>query len=83
MSNNFIISYLICPQCGMKYPIPRKNGQQREKGHRKRFFCPICATVFNMKEIREGDYEVLIDDGIATTLYKDGKYIFNWDATTR
>ena len=57
MSNNFIISYLICPQCGMKYPIPRKNGQQREKGHRKRFFCPICATVFNMKEIREGDYE--------------------------
>ena len=27
--------------------------------------------------------KVLIDDGIATTLYKDGKYIFNWDATTR
>ena len=27
--------------------------------------------------------KVLIDDGIATTLYKDGKYVFNWDATTR
>lgn len=26
---------------------------------------------------------VLIDDGIATTLCRDGKYIFNWDATTR
>ena len=27
--------------------------------------------------------KVIIDDGIATTLCKDGKYIFNWDATTR
>lgn len=27
--------------------------------------------------------KVLIDDGIATTLCQDGKYIFNWDPTTR
>ena len=27
--------------------------------------------------------KVIIDDGIATTLCRDGKYIFNWDPTTR
>ena len=26
--------------------------------------------------------KVLIDDGVVTTLCKDGKYIFNWDPTT-
>lgn len=25
--------------------------------------------------------KVIIDDGVANTLCKDGKYIFNWDAT--
>ena len=26
--------------------------------------------------------KILIDDGVVTTLCKDGKYIFNWDPTT-
>ena len=52
-----IISQLICPGCGNKFPIPRRNGSMREKGHRKWIYCPYCKEMQNMLEIREFDFE--------------------------
>lgn len=53
---NYTISECICPTCGGKFPIPRRDDRQREKGHHKRIFCPYCQKVTNMLEVREGDY---------------------------
>lgn len=34
------IEIYICPECGLKFPIPRE--RRREKGHIKDIWCPIC-----------------------------------------
>ena len=54
---NYTISECICPKCGHKFPIPRRDNKRRERGHKKRLFCPYCNEVMNMLEVREGDYD--------------------------
>ena len=44
------ISNFICPECGLEFPIPRKIGQQREKGHIKDLYCPICNKIQKFTE---------------------------------
>ena len=52
----YTVSQCICPQCGHMFPIPRKAGRPREKGHKKRIWCPWCKKIQNMTEIRENDF---------------------------
>lgn len=59
---NFSISDCVCPQCGKKFPIPRKASKYREKGHIKDVWCPFCMEVVSMKEIRYNDYEEVINN---------------------
>jgi len=37
------IEYYICPECGLKFPIPRQ--KRREKGHIKDLWCVNCRKV--------------------------------------
>lgn len=53
MSKQPVISDFYCTQCGKKgIPIPRKNGNQRERGHLKKIFCIYCNEEVNHVEIR-------------------------------
>jgi len=47
------IEYYICPECGMKFPIPRK--KRREKGHIKDLWCPGCKKI--QKFVKGEQYE--------------------------
>lgn len=40
--NDIYVSQLTCPKCGGRFPIPRKAGMKREKGHVKNIWCPYC-----------------------------------------
>jgi len=48
------ISSCYCFVCNNKFPIPR-TGKQREKGHVKDLYCPICRRVTSHIEVREKD----------------------------
>lgn len=50
------LSQLYCPKSGNTFPIRRKYGQQRNKGHLKKIWCPYCGYEHNCIEIREKDY---------------------------
>lgn len=50
------ISYLICPTCGKRFPIPRRPHHSRERGHIKTVWCPYCKRKTDMREIRYGDF---------------------------
>ena len=47
---NFEIHYLTCSECGNKFPIPRKFGAFREKGHIKDIWCPYCKKIQKFEE---------------------------------
>ena len=49
---HFVISTFICQTCGMKIPLPRVHGQQRENGHVKDVYCPSCKCDRKFTEIR-------------------------------
>lgn len=47
-------SQFYCTKCGRKgIPIPRKKGQQRERGHLKKLYCLFCKEETNHAEVRE------------------------------
>lgn len=53
---NLTISDMYCCECHFHTTVPRKRGQQREKGHIKTMFCPKCKTMKKFKEVREMDF---------------------------
>ena len=38
----YCISYFTCPSCGKVFPLPRKRGSRRSRGHIKDIYCPFC-----------------------------------------
>lgn len=60
------ISLFICPECGGKFPLPRRQSKKREKGHIKDLYCPYCNKVVKTMEIRTGD----------TYITEDGKILY-------
>lgn len=50
------VSIFICTQCGISFPIPRKNGKQRQKNHIKDLYCYKCNKIQKMIEHREFDF---------------------------
>lgn len=55
MPRNFFISYLICPECRTKFPIPRKRDRRREKNHIKDLYCPHCRKAQKFVENKTDD----------------------------
>lgn len=51
------LSYFECPECQHIFPIPRKIGRFREKGHIKDLWCPRCKEITKHYEHRSVDYE--------------------------
>lgn len=49
-SNGYEISDCLCPECGNKFPIPRRKSCRRKNGHKKVIWCPFCNKKINMKE---------------------------------
>jgi hypothetical protein len=49
---HFVISNFICQSCGTEMPLPRCHGQQRENGHIKDIWCPVCKKESKFKEIK-------------------------------
>lgn len=43
---------LACPNCGTKTYIWRKASKLRERGHKKRMWCPTCGKERNFVEMR-------------------------------
>lgn len=41
-----------CMKCGNKIPLPRKLNKLKESMHRKKLYCPFCATIANMVEVK-------------------------------
>ena len=39
------VSFLKCKECGGVFPIRRKNGKLRKRGHVKTMWCPWCEKV--------------------------------------
>lgn len=50
------ISQLICTECGAEMRIPRMHCAQREKGHLKDMYCPMCKRDTKFKEIRYNEF---------------------------
>ena len=48
--SEYFISVLTCPECGNKFPIPRRYSQQRAVGHVKDIYCPFCNKVQKFTE---------------------------------
>ena len=70
------ISNFICPECGLEFPIPRKIGQQREKGHIKDLYCPICNKIQKFTEYTyKQSYKTLEGEIIEETPLTDFKII--------
>lgn len=42
-------------ECGTMIPLPRMY-KQREKGHIKDIYCPVCKKVHGFKEIRKNEF---------------------------
>ena len=57
---NYTISKCVCTECGLVFPIPRKKGATREKGHIKSMWCISCKAIKEFYEIRECDLELQI-----------------------
>ena len=61
--HKYVYSTMICKKCLSTFPIPRGLGSQREKGHTKTMYCPMCKEEADFCEIRYKDaYKTL--DGI-------------------
>ncbi len=54
----YVISTFTCQQCGMKMPLPRNHGQQREHGHIKDIYCPGCKKISKFVECKYNEFEV-------------------------
>lgn len=39
------LSWMECAECGGYFPIRRKRGRLRKRGHPKHMWCPWCARV--------------------------------------
>ena len=49
---NYSISNLVCPDCSCSFPIPRRKGSERERGHIKDLYCPFCKKETKMTEYK-------------------------------
>jgi len=49
------ISNCYCVVCNNQFPIPRIK-RQRELGHIKNLYCPVCRKVTGHIEVREKDF---------------------------
>lgn len=53
MKNKYYSSDFYCTKCGNKtIPIPRKAGQDRDKGHLKKIYCLHCQECNNCAEVK-------------------------------
>lgn len=51
--NNMTYSYCKCPECSRLFKIPRIEGQQREKEHKKDVWCAFCKKEVTQIEYRK------------------------------
>ena len=58
-SNYYTISRFICPECNNIIPLPRR--KCKEKGHKKKIYCPYCKMEQNFKEIKENEFISTLD----------------------
>ena len=67
---NYDSHKFFCLACGAEgIPIQRKQGQQRERFHRKKLYCPRCKNTVNRIECRTiEDIEVFKEE------FKQGVY---------
>lgn len=78
-----------CVQCGKSMPVMRPTCNYREKGHRKKMYCPYCKVVINHIDCRnqeqidqfkldfaKGKYK---DEAIASIEYTDALHSV-WDS---
>ena len=52
----YTISDFYCKKCGTNMPLPRVK-RQREKGHIKDLYCPVCKCIRKFVEIRGFDFK--------------------------
>lgn len=45
-------AYLICPECGMEFPIQRRVGRKRKANHIKDLWCTRCGKICKFEESR-------------------------------
>ena len=50
--NKFVIHDFYCLVCGRPVQAARKRGQEREKFHRKKLYCPYCKQTVNHIEVK-------------------------------
>ena len=58
--HHIVIHACQCPNCGRYMFVPRRKNKLRERGHRKRLYCPYCKRVTNMYE--ESEWETVRDE---------------------
>lgn len=54
----YTVSTCVCPNCGLRFPIPRKKSKARESKHQKHIWCPHCKEVHNFTEYRFNDFMI-------------------------
>lgn len=45
-----VTSIFVCPECKLEFPLPRIHGEQRERGHIKDLYCPVCNKIQKFTE---------------------------------
>ena len=64
MGKNYKMHRFFCIQCGKEgIPIPRKQGHQHTRFHRKKLYCPYCKVEINHVECKSDEdvYEFKLD----------------------
>ena len=49
----FFMSSFVCPVCKTDLQLPRPKSKQREKGHIKDLWCPICQKQRKFEERKQ------------------------------
>ena len=47
--SGYIIENYECPECGTKFPIPRKGSKRRDKDHVKDLWCTNCKKTMKFR----------------------------------
>lgn len=68
--SKIIIHDFYCLNCGKPVTAVRKKGQEREKYHRKKLYCPYCKEIVNHMEVRNQAEKDYFMEGFAAGAWK-------------
>ena len=71
-NKNYQMHRFFCIKCGNEgIPIPRKQGHQHGRFHRKKLYCPHCKVEINCVECKSDEDIFYFKEDFANGFYKE------------